>query len=96
MVVKMNLRVKTKNDAADPEIGFLTKSIQQPNRPRIGHADSVGVNCKFLSTYNLCFFALIQPSFSSMIPNSSSSISIKISPSSTLKGSSVNGSPNSS
>ena len=27
----MNLRVITKNHAADPEIGFLTKSISKPN-----------------------------------------------------------------
>ena len=31
MGVKMNLRCKTKNHAADPEIGFLTKSIERPN-----------------------------------------------------------------
>ena len=31
MVVKMNLRIITKNHAADPEIGFLTKSISNPN-----------------------------------------------------------------
>ena len=30
MVVKMNLRILTKNHAADPEIGFLTKSILKP------------------------------------------------------------------
>ena len=37
MVVKMNLRIITKTHAADPEIGFLAKSISS-------HADSVGVN----------------------------------------------------
>ena len=31
MAVKMNLRIITKNHAADPEIGFLTKSISNPN-----------------------------------------------------------------
>ena len=30
MGVKMNLRIITKNHAADPEIGFLTKSILKP------------------------------------------------------------------
>ena len=30
MNVKMNLRIITKNRAADPEIGFLTKSILKP------------------------------------------------------------------
>ena len=30
MSVKMNLRIITKNHAADPEIGFLTKSISKP------------------------------------------------------------------
>ena len=34
---KMNLRIITKNHVADPEIGFLTKSISKP------YADSVGV-----------------------------------------------------
>ena len=31
MAVKMNFRIITKNDATDPEIGFLTKSISKPN-----------------------------------------------------------------
>ena len=30
MGVKMNLRLITKNHAADPEIGFLTKPISKP------------------------------------------------------------------
>ena len=30
MGVKMNLRIITKNHEADPEIGFLTKSISKP------------------------------------------------------------------
>ena len=30
MDVKMNLRIITKNHAADPEIGFLNKSIFMP------------------------------------------------------------------
>ena len=30
MGVKMNLRIITKIDAADPEIGFLPKSISKP------------------------------------------------------------------
>ena len=30
MSVKMNLRIITKNHTADPEIGFLTKSISKP------------------------------------------------------------------
>ena len=30
MAVKMNLRIITKNHAADPEKGFLTKSITKP------------------------------------------------------------------
>ena len=29
--VKINLKIITKNHAADPEIGFLTKSISKPN-----------------------------------------------------------------
>ena len=31
MGVKMNLRIIMKNHAADPEIGFLAKSISKPN-----------------------------------------------------------------
>ena len=31
MSVKMNFRIITKNHAADPKIGFLTKSISKPN-----------------------------------------------------------------
>ena len=31
MAVKMNLRIITKNHAADPKIGFLAKSISKPN-----------------------------------------------------------------
>ena len=31
MAVKMNLRIITKNHAADPEIEFLTKLISKPN-----------------------------------------------------------------
>ena len=31
MGVKMNLRIITKNDAADSEIGLVTKSISNPN-----------------------------------------------------------------
>ena len=30
MGVKMNFRIITKNDVADPEIGFLTRSISKP------------------------------------------------------------------
>ena len=31
MAVKMNLMMKTKNPAADPELGFLAKSIRKSN-----------------------------------------------------------------
>ena len=31
MAVKRNLRITTKNHAADPEIGLITKSISKPN-----------------------------------------------------------------
>ena len=34
MGLNMNLRIKTRNRAADPEIGFVTKSIFKP----YGHA----------------------------------------------------------
>ena len=31
MAVKMNLRIITKNHAADPEIGFVAKSVSKPD-----------------------------------------------------------------
>ena len=37
MGVKMYLRIITKNHAADPEIGFLTKSISKP----VGRATAI-------------------------------------------------------
>ena len=37
MAVKMNLRIIMKTNAADPEIGFLTKSISKP----YGHATAM-------------------------------------------------------
>ena len=37
MSVKMNLRIIAKNRAADPEIGFLIKSLSQSN----GHATTM-------------------------------------------------------
>ena len=39
----MNLRIITKNHAADPEIGFFTKSISKPG----DHAESMGVKFFF-------------------------------------------------
>ena len=47
---KMNVRIITKNHEADPEIGFLEKSIIENFKaewPRNGHAASVGVNSDF-------------------------------------------------
>ena len=43
MVEKINLRVITKSHADDPEIVFLTKSIN--------HADSVGVKPRLFNFY---------------------------------------------
>ena len=37
MAVKINLRIIMQNDAADPEIGFLKKSISKP----YGHATAM-------------------------------------------------------
>ena len=45
----MNLRIITKNHAADPEIGFPTKSSSKPYRPRNGHAASVEVKFQKIS-----------------------------------------------
>ena len=44
IAVKINLRIITKNHAADPDIRFLTKSISKPKGYVMAHADSVGVN----------------------------------------------------
>ena len=42
MGVRMNLRIITENNNADPEIGFLTKTDFKAVWPRNGHAASVG------------------------------------------------------
>ena len=50
MAVKMNLRIITKNHAAEPEIGFYHKIGFEAKWLRNGHADSVGVNiCYFMT-----------------------------------------------
>ena len=51
MGAKMNLRIITKNHAADPEIGFLKKIDYKAVWPRNGYADSVGVKCVFKNSY---------------------------------------------
>ena len=50
----MNLRITTKNHAADPKIGFLTKVISEPNgcttvMPtawELSHLNNFNPNCK--------------------------------------------------
>ena len=42
MAVKMNLTTKTKNHAADPEIGLLKKWISKPN----GYATAMPTACE--------------------------------------------------
>ena len=49
MGVKMNLRIITKNHAADPEKGVSQKIDFKAQRPRDGHADSVRVNTPTLT-----------------------------------------------
>ena len=44
MGVKMNLRIKRKNHAADPEIGFLTKSISKPYGRATAMPTAWGIN----------------------------------------------------
>ena len=59
MGVKMNLRIITKNHAADPEIGFRTKSISKP----YSRATAMPPACELiiLSICNsVLFIALIQ------------------------------------
>ena len=46
MTVKINLRIITKNRVADPEIGFLTKSISKPNGSATAMPTAVGVKEK--------------------------------------------------
>ena len=52
MALNMNLRIIMKNHAADPEIGFLPKSISKPNGCATAHADSVGI--KKGSKFGVC------------------------------------------
>ena len=57
MGVKMNFRIITKNHAADPEIGFLTKSISKPN----GRATAMPTAWELNAFYNFtqCKFQFI-------------------------------------
>ena len=53
--VKMNFRIILKNHAADPEKGFLTKSISKP----YGHATAMPQAWELRQRYsNLCHFLL--------------------------------------
>ena len=47
MGVKMNLRIITKNHEADPEIGFLTKSISKPYGAATAMPPAWGLTKKF-------------------------------------------------
>ena len=49
MGLKMNLRIITKNYAADPEIGFRTKSIRMPN----ANATAIPTAWELKSTFDL-------------------------------------------
>ena len=53
MAVKMNLRIITKNHAADPEIGFLTKSISKPNGRATAMPTAWELNLRFKIRLNL-------------------------------------------
>ena len=50
MSVKMNLRIITKNHAANPGIGFLTKSISKPN----GRSTAMPTAWELNKTYTIC------------------------------------------
>ena len=56
MAVKMNLRIITKNHATDPEIGFLTKSISEPNgcETAMPTAWELQLLLNFLTDYSEC------------------------------------------
>ena len=49
MSVKMNFRIITKNHAADPEIGFLTKAISKPDGYATAMPTAWELNNPFLS-----------------------------------------------
>ena len=52
MAVKMNLRIITKNHAADPEKGFLAKSISKSN----GYATAMPTAWELIRKYNFYIF----------------------------------------
>ena len=65
MAVKMNLRIITKRFAADPEIGFLTKSISKANGygtamppawelNEASNLASANMNTYICNIYNIC------------------------------------------
>ena len=56
MAVKMNLRIITKNHAADPEKGFLAKSISKSN----GYATAMPTAWE-LKIFIVFFYYFFQP-----------------------------------
>ena len=60
MAVKMNLTVKTKDHAADPEIGFLAKSISKSNgcAKTMPTAWELNSNLKFFLWHDLIYLKL--------------------------------------
>ena len=53
MSIKMNLRIITKNHAADPEIRFLIKSISKPFGRATGMPPAWGLDYEIFNTYYL-------------------------------------------
>ena len=62
MAVKMNLRIITKNQAADPEIGFLAKSISKPNGYAMIMATAWELRSKLTVYYNQDIFSKFKSS----------------------------------
>ena len=60
MGVKMNLRIITKNHAADPEIEFLTKSISKPNGLVTAMPTAWELNCVRIRLVNCNFFLILK------------------------------------
>ena len=56
MAVEMNLRILTKNHAADSEIGFLTKSISKPKLPKMPPARKLTKELRVIMLFGLVSF----------------------------------------
>ena len=65
MAVKINLRIRTKNHAADPEIGFLPKSISKPG----SHALTMPIAWELKFLFFLSIYKVVRTDAKSILLN---------------------------